>query len=361
MFIDASYEGDVLAAVANNNGGATYTYGRESSATYSEDHAGVRLSGTNTISGATLPLYPFINNPAPNASAGDADKAVQGYNYRPCIQTIANGGIAFPQPAGYSASLFQLVGQVATANNYTSFTNILGLGAIEGNKYCLNDGTSWGTMTNQNVGYPDGTPTQRAAIIAAHKAWYQGILYYMAHDPGVPAGLNTDAALYGLPPDEFPDNGNWPYQMYVREARRMVGSYVMTQTDIINGTTQTHSVGWCNYALDTHACGAYATGATTWVSDGLYFDTSQYAKAEMPMECLIPQAGQCPNLIVPVCLSASHVAWGPIRMEATLANMGEAAGLMAYRVAKGLDPDVQHITYSSLQTLMTAILTNTNR
>lgn len=348
-FIDASYEGDILAAVASQ-GQATYTIGRESSSQYSESYAGVSPGtatvlggGVSLVDGNSNPLFPIVSNPS--LTTGAADSAVQPANFRACIQKISNGGVAFTSPAGYSAANYTLVGRGLTGQGATTFAAAAALNQLEGNKYCLNDvsGSLPYAAYNQANGYGDGTPSQRTAIIASVKSYYQGLLYFLANDASVPAAVRADAATYGLAGDEFRDNGNWPYQMYIREGRRMVGSYVMKQSDCVTGTTQTHPICKGSYILDCHAPLIYLSDSTHYVVDGLV-DDSTYGPYQIPMECIIPQAGQCTNLIVPVCVSASHVAWMSMRMESSFAMMGEAAGIMAAKVAS-LSKTVQNLSY----------------
>lgn len=381
VFIDASYEGDVMAAVARNTGGTSYAVGRESTAAYSEAHAGVSPGAPTAFSGSPSlvdgggnPLFPLIANPG--FTTGAADGNVQNMCVRATIITIANGGVAFTQPAGYSNANYTLVGSVLTAGSKTLITDAVTLNTLMGNKYCMND-VSGGlpfTMVNKCKGYGDGTPTQRAAIVAAVNAYYKGLLWYLQTDSGVPSAVRTNTALYGLCRDEFTQNSGWPYQVYVREGRRMVNAscdigaggvnvqgavgaaQVMTEAGITNGSTATHSIGMTNYVMDCHTPMAYVSDSTHYVLDGALFITTGFgANCQIPMECIIPASGGCPNLIVPVCCGATHVAWTSMRVEPTLAIMGEAAGLMAYRVAKGGDANVQSINYGALTTLLTAI------
>jgi FAD dependent oxidoreductase len=342
VFIDASYEGDIMSAVANQTGGTSYSIGRESSSALGEAHNGSSPSaaaqlggGVSLVDGSGNPLFPLINNP--NGTAGQADAYIQPYNFRATIQKVADGGVAFTRPADYDATKYTLIGRVLTGNSGTTITSAVTLNRLEGtNKYCLND-VSGGVpfnMTNEVNGYPDGTPSQRSVIFNSVKSYFEGLLYYLQTDSGVPAAVRTDTAAYGLAGDEFPDNGNWPYQMYIREGRRMTGAAkVMTEADVTNPATQTHPIGRTSYVLDCHTPLAYVTDGTHYVQDGAFFITSGFGtNCQIPMEALYPSSGGCPNLIVSVCVGATHVAWMPLRMEPTFAIMGEAAGLMAYRV-----------------------------
>lgn len=346
-FIDASYEGDVLAGAAYYSA-ASYTFGREASAQYGESLAGVQKQSpngygpsVNYTDGGGVPIFPFIANTAD--ANGAADARIQHYTVRATLQKIANGGVAFVAPSGYNESDFLIIGQIASAASYTTLSQVCGLTALTGNEYCFNNPLV--EYTNQDNGYPDGTPSQRAPIIAGHNYWIKGFLYYCANGSTAPAALRADTATYGLAGSEFTDNGNWPYQVYVREGRRMVGMQVMKQADIQLNVTQTHPICKASYVLDNHPSANYAATQHTQINDNIPGDNT-CTGFQIPMEAIIPQVGQCPNLIVPVCASVSHVAWQGMRYEAQFAMMGEAAGIMAAK-AVSLSKSVQSLNYAT--------------
>lgn len=364
VFIDASYEGDLLRSVASQ-GWAAYAVGRESSAAYSETDAGRSLGTATSISGVS-----FTSGGKPRArlqfdpggSAGAADSHVQPMNFRVPISTIAQGGVAFTKPAGYVSTEYDLFGDIATQSSYTAITDCVGTDFMKGGVSSLlgtNDGGGGlpFIMFFNGDAYPDAAPTQRATIIANVKTWYQGLFYALANHTSFPAAVRASAATYGYDPVQFQANGNWPWQMYVREGRRMVGKKVMTQADIANSNTAAHSIGYGTYNLDIHACAAYASAdGTTYTLDGTSSPfPAAGANFQIPMEALVPNTGQCPNLVVPVCMSATHIAWGAIRLEPVFGVMGDAAGCMAYRVSSGNDANVQNITYASLTPLLTTL------
>lgn len=347
VFIDASYEGDILAGAAYR-GQATYTIGRESSAQYSESLAGVAKQSPTGIGNSLFyldsngnPLFPFISNTL--AANGSADNKVQVYGYRADIQPIANGGVAFTAPPGYLDSTYTWLGQLLTAASYTTLSQACTLTLMGNNEYNFNNPQL--DYVNQDNSYPDGTPTTRAAIAAGHKAWVQGFLYYCANSPNVPAALASNSATYGYCGRAFPDNGNFPYQMYIREGRRMVGSYVMIQSDTNANATQTQSIGYGTYVLDNHPSAVYVSDLHNGITDAIAGDSTR-TNFKLPMASLIPQTGQCTNLLVPVCFSCSHVAWQSTRYEAQFAIMGDAAGIMAASAVSG-SKSVQSLVYSS--------------
>jgi FAD dependent oxidoreductase len=364
VFIDASYEGDVLAGAAAA-GIASYTIGRESSAQYNEALAGRSLGTATAISGVSF-TSGGVARPSlqfdPGGTSGQADGHVQPMNFRVPYCPTSSGGIAFTKPSVYNSENYHLYGDIATQGSYTTLSQCIANDTINGGStsMVLSNDSGGGLpfiMHNNGDEYPDATPTRRAQIFASVKAWYQGLLYAIANETFFPAAVNSNAQTFGYDPKEFAGNGYWPYQMYIREGRRMIGKQVMTQTDVLLSATQTHPICFGTYNLDIHVPIAYASSdGTKYTLDGAQsVSSSTYGGMQIPMEALVPQAGQCTNLIVPVCISCTHIAWGAIRLEPTFAMMGDAAGLMAYRVASGNDATVQTITYSALATLLTSI------
>ncbi|WP_322766566.1 FAD-dependent oxidoreductase [Frankia sp. Cr1] len=336
MFIDASYEGDLLALA-----GVHHRIGRESNATYGESNNGVQVFSKNQFSVAVDPyrragdptsgLLPEISAAALGA-IGSGDTHVQAYCYRLCL-TKASNRIAFARPAGYDPNRYALVPRLIAAGYADPFTDkataFLNNAALPNAKF---DGNNAGPFSLDHVGaadtYPGATWTQRAPIVADHTAYQQGLLYFLANDTGVRADVRSAVAAYGLAPDEFTATGNWPPQLYVREARRMVSSgYVLTEADCRGQTTVADGIGLASYARDSH-------NSQRLVVSGLVKNEGDFqipvpAPYRLPYRAMIPDAAQCTNLIVPVCLSASHVAYSSVRMEPVFMILGQAAGTAA--------------------------------
>jgi hypothetical protein len=281
------------------------------------------------VDGVGNPLFPLIPNTP--ISAGSADKNIQPYSFRPSIQLISNGGKPFARPTSYDRSKYALIANFLTAKQKTHLTDSVTLYTILGNKYNCNDKGL--AMSNQSASWPDATPTQRKVVYDAHKNFFQGLLYFLASDVTVPAAVRSSTALYGLSGDEFVTTNNWPPQMHIREGRRMFGDFVLTQTNIPAGSRVSNPICMASYVLDCHAPAVYLGDRTHYIADGSFFDTS-VEPFQLPMECIVPPIGGVTNLLVPVCISASHIAYAPIRMEPSFCMMGEAAG----RALKRLRP-----------------------
>ncbi|WP_239332434.1 FAD-dependent oxidoreductase [Frankia sp. CiP3] len=351
MFIDASYEGDLLALA-----GVRYVIGRESNAVYGESNNGVQLLAKNQFTAAVDPyrragdptsgLLPEISTAA-LAATGSGDAHVQAYCYRLCL-TKAPNRIAFPRPAGYDPSRYALVPRLIAAGYADPFTDkaaaFMNNTALRNGKF---DANSAGPFSFDHVGAADGYPraswSQRAQIVADHTSYQQGLLYFLANDSAVRSDVRSAVAAFGLAPDEFTATGNWPPQLYVREARRMVSSrYVLTEADCRGQTTLADGVGFASYSRDSHNCQRLVAGGQ--VKNEGDIQIALPAPFRLPYRAMVPDSAQCTNLIVPVCLSASHVAYSSLRMEPVFMILGQAAGAAAKLAldgganAQGVDP-----------------------
>lgn len=351
-FIDASYEGDLLAAA-----GVAYHVGREASSVYDEKWNGIqvgvlhhshwfraKISPYKTPGDPSSGLLPRIS-PDPPGKKGDGDHRVQAYCYRMCLTDHAPNRIPFAKPTGYDANQYELMLRVLESGwreLYNKFD------PIPNHK---TDTNNHGPFSTDNIGmnydYPDGTYARRQEILEEHKQYQQGLLYFLANDPRVPSDVRSKYAQWGLAKDEFVDNQGWPHQIYVRESRRMIGDYVMTEHDVLDQRPTPKSIGMGSYTLDSHNVQRYVT------PDGYVQNEGDLGvKVPRPYEIsygsIVPKKDECQNLLVPVCVSSSHIAFGSIRMEPVFMILGHSA---ATAVALALEQDsaVQDVPYEKLK------------
>ncbi len=352
MFIDATYEGDLLAAA-----GVSYHVGRESSDTYREQWNGVqkpaRHHGHNFPDGVSPYMKP--NDPSsgllPRISAdppgkdGQGDQRVQAYCFRMCLTNEPDNRVPFPKPEEYDPSEYELILRVFDTGWRQTFRKF---DPIPNHK---TDTNNHGPFSTDNIGrnydYPDASYQRRRQIIAEHEQYQQGLMYFLANDPRVPDDVREPMSRWGLAGDEFVDNGHWPHQIYVREARRMVGPYVMTEHDCLCRVETPKSVGMGSYAMDSHHVQRYVT-ADGFVQNEGDIGVSPPYPYMISYGALTPKEEECTNLLVPVSLSSSHIAFGSIRMEPVFMILGQSAAVAA---GMALDENctVQDVDYPNLK------------
>ncbi len=343
VVIDASYEGDLLRAA-----GVTHVVGREGRERYAEPLAGrVELLPNphqfrRTFSALATgdDLLPMVRPYADLAPTGGADGLVQSYCYRICLTDDPRNRLPFAPPPGYDPQRYVLLDRyLDVIRDDATMPDLLGIGRTRNGKADVN---SHGPVSTNLLGashpYPTATRLERERIAAEHRTWAQGLLYLLATDAAVPARIRDELAAFGLPRDEFADTDHWPNQLYVREAARMVGEHVLTQHDLRSDRTVPDAIGMGGYNVDIRE--------VQWVAAPIYrfpdihpeVMTEGYLSAPVepypiPYRSLLPQRDECSNLIVPVCISASHVAFSSFRMEPQYMIAGEAAGVAAAMAA----------------------------
>ncbi len=335
VFIDASYEGDLMAQA-----GVRFTVGRESRAQYGESIAGVQKhSPAHQWSVKLSPylkgkmLLPLIQPDAPGA-AGAGDRKVQAYNFRLCMTQRPEERVPWTKPANYDAARYELLARYLKARPGLKVGQLMNPVKIPNAKTDTNNN---GPISTDHIGaswkYPDADPATRKKIWQDHVEYTQGFLWFLARDPRVPPALQREINTWGLAKGEFTDNDHWPYQLYVREARRMIGSYVMTQADIIDKRTKDDSIGLGSYNTDSHHVQRVVGPDGFVLNEGDFqVPIKPYA---IPYRSLVPKAAECSNLLVPVCCSASHVAYCTIRMEPVYMILGQASGVAAALAVDG--------------------------
>ena len=355
MFIDATYEGDLMAAA-----GVDYHVGREAQSTYDEKWNGIQVGVLHhrhhfgavkePISAYRVPgdpksgVLPRVSTEAPG-EYGMGDKRVQAYCFRSCYTNDPSNRIPFPKPEGYDAGQYEILLRVLNAGWGEFFEKF---DPIPNHK---TDTNNHGPFSFDNIGYnydyPEGSYEKRRAIIAEHRQYQQGLLWFVANDARVPKKVQAELQTWGLPKDEFTDNGNWSHQLYIREARRMVGSYVMTENELLKKRPTPESVGMGSYGIDSHNIQRYITPEGNVQNEG-DIGVSTKGPYEIAYGSLVPKKGQGSNLLVPVAMSASHIAYGSIRMEPVFMILGQSAATAAV-LAMDAGIDVQSVPYEKLK------------
>ncbi len=354
MFIDTTYEGDLMAAA-----GVSYHVGREANAVYGEEHNGVQTGVLHhrhhfgvlkeKISPYVVPGDPKSGvlprvNPAPPGKFGEGDDKVQAYCFRMCLTDHPENRIPFAKPEGYDPKQYELLARVYAAGWTETF------GKFDPIPNRKTDTNNHGPFSTDNIGmnydYPNASYARRREIIKEHETYQKGWLYFITTDPRVPADVRAQMSKWGLPKDEFKDNGGWPHQIYVREARRMIGEFVMTENHLRKKKPTPDSVGMGSYTIDSHNVQRYITPEGYVQNEG-DIGVSAGGPYAIAYGSLVPKRGQAENLFVPVCLSSSHIAFGSIRMEPVFMILGQSAATAA---AMAIDAKiaVQDVPYAPL-------------
>jgi hypothetical protein len=331
MFIDASYEGDLLALA-----GVSYHVGREANATYGETLNGVQTRNA-TKHQFTHRVDPFVTAGDPSSGLllgvhggepgeeGAGDQRVQAYCFRLCATDVPANRRPWPKPADYDERRYELLLRNFEAGDHRIPWNPI---LMPNRKTDSNNNYAISTDNiGMNYEYPNGDYATREKIIREHESYQQGLMWTLANHPRVPEKVRRHFQTWGLAKDEFTDHGNWPHQLYIREARRMIGQLVMTQHHCQGRQVAPHSVGLAAYTMDSHNVQRY-------VRDGAAINEGDVQVGGFPpypigYGAIVPQESQCTNLLVPVCLSASHIAYGSIRMEPVFMVLGQSAATAA--------------------------------
>ena len=333
IFIDATYEGDLMASA-----GVKYTVGRESSGTYNEQWNGVQKGvyqhghyfKTN-IDPYKIPgkpssgLLPRISAETPGDN-GTADNKIQAYCYRLCMTKVPENMIPITKPAGYDSTQYELLGRASAAGWNEFFDKYDPIPNLK------TDVNNHGPVGFDNIGmnwdYPEASYERRKEILKEHENYQNGILWFIATDSRIPEGIRQEMNKWGLAKDEFKDNDNWPYNIYVRESRRMLGKYIMTENDVLGKRSVPNSIGMGSYTMDSHNVQRYVTPEGYVQNEG---DIGVAAEKpyQIDLGSILPKQEECANLLVPVCVSCSHIAFGSIRMEPVFMILGQSAGTIA--------------------------------
>ena len=350
VFIDCTYEGDLMA-----KSGVSYTIGREPNSQYGESINGVQT--TEPARRGPKPLDPYVVPGDPKSGVieglqpdvvgkdGDGDKRVQAYNYRLCLTSVPENRVPFEKPEGYDESEFELLFRWFEAGNTRNLP--LGSNSIPNAKTDTNKG---GWISTDYIGmcddYPDADYAKRKKITDAHIRYHKGFLWTLANHPRVPENVRRRVAKLGFAKDEFVDTDHFPHQLYVREGRRMLGPMIMTELELRKKRKVKDPVALGSYGMDSHPTQLWVDG------DGaLHADTPKWTGVGKPYgisyRAITPKTQECSNLIVTTCISASHSAYGSIRMEPVYMMLGQAAATAAVLSIDG-NHRVQDVPYKEL-------------
>lgn len=351
VFIDATYEGDLMAKA-----GVSYATGREPNQKYGETHNGiqVRQSTKNQlrkgISPYVVPGDPGSGLlPGVNADAGGRDGAgddkIQAYCYRMVLTDVPKNRVPVGKPNGYDEAEFEILFRAVESGQEGSFFK---LDLVPNRKTDSNNASGISCdYIGMNYAYPEAGYEEREKIAQAHERWQRGLIWTLQNHPRIPEKIRQTYGKWGLPKDEFADNGNWPHQIYVREARRMIGELVMTEQTLRNKASVKRSIGMGSYNMDSHNVQRIVDSNGDLVNEG-DVQKSTEGPYEIDYGSIVPKRSEVGNLIVPVCLSASHIAYGSIRMEPVFMILGQSAATAASIAIEKKIP-VQEVNYADLR------------
>lgn len=352
VFIDATYEGDLMAAAKIN-----YHIGREASSVYDEEWNGIQVGVLHhghhmktDIDPYEKPGYPSsgvlpkisIKNPG---KRGEGDHRIQAYCFRMCLSNHPDNRVAFPKPDKYDPYQYELLARIFKSGWREVFDKFDVIPNLK------TDTNNHGPFSTDNIGmnydYPEASYKRRNEIIQEHEDYQKGLMYFLSNDEQVPIEIRKEMKNWGLAADEFVDNGNWPHQIYVREARRMIGEFVMTENEILGKNPVNQSIGMGSYTMDSHNVQRYIKPDGFVQNEG---DIGVHPKNPYKIELgsILPKRNECTNLLVPVCLSSSHIAFGSIRMEPVFMILGQSAATVASMSLKD-GVEIHDLSYDKLK------------
>jgi hypothetical protein len=355
-FIDCSYEGDLIAKA-----GVSYTVGRESNSQYGELLDGIR--GKTPKHQFVVDVDPY-KKPGDSASGllpliqsgelgtpGEGDKSVQAYNFRMCITRNPENKRPIAPPAKYDAARYELLGRyieaLVAAGKALKLGDLMHIQLMPNGKTDINNNGAFSTdFIGMNYEYPEADYAHREQIWRAHEDYTRGFFHFLATSPRVPENIRKEMQSWGLANDEFYDSGGWPHQLYIREARRMISDYMMTEHNCRESLKLPDAIGLAAYTMDSHNCRRIVNNGHA-ENEG---DTQVGGFPPYPIayRSIVPKQGQCENLLVPVCLSSTHIAYGSIRMEPVFMVLGQSAAAAACEAIRQRKP-VQQIDMAKLQ------------
>ena len=355
MFIDCSYEGDLMARA-----GVSYAIGRESNSEYKETFNGVQLLDKHQFPDG---VDPYKNAGHPESGvlwgistgtllpSGSADKKIQAYNFRLCLTKDPKKRIPISRPAGYDSLKYELLlRQIARSQPDSLNWQLLHIAPMPNQKTDINNcGGFSSDMIGTNYDYAEADYKKRQEIFQAHASYTKGWLYFLGHDTRMPAHLRREMLEWGYPSDEYEDNDHFTHQLYVREARRMIGSYVMTQHNCEGREVVQDGIGLAAYTMDSHNCQRLVVNGM--VKNEGDVQVGGFGPYPISYRAIVPLQNECANLLVPVCLSATHIAYGSIRMEPVFMVLAQSAAVAA-SMAIDRRSTIQDVDVKKLQNML---------
>jgi hypothetical protein len=361
MFIDTTYEGDLMAKA-----GVSHTVGREGNTKYNETLNGIRAETpkhqfTVAVDPYLKPgdpasgLLPFIQ-PGDGGKPGEGDACVQAYNFRLCYTQDPANRLPHRKPAKYAPTQYELLARYLEAlvaaghkPQLKAFWNPIWM---PNGKTDINNNGGFSTdFIGANYAYPEADYATRAKLWQEHEDYILGFVYFLASSPRVPEDMRAEMKKWGPAKDEFTDTGHLPHQLYVREARRMVSDYVMTEHNCRGRQKAEDPVGLAAYTMDSHNCQRIVKGGR--VENEGDVQVGGFPPYPISYRSIVPKAGECDNLLVPICLSATHIAYGSIRMEPVFMILGQSAATAAM-LAMDDKSSVQKLPYEALRARLVA-------
>ena len=347
QFIDASYEGDLLA-----HAGVSYIVGREAGKVYKEIYNGVQFGTQHHKFESFIDPYKIEGQPESGSlygiseevvteQNGAGDTRIQAYNFRMCL--TKNNKIPFPKPPHYNREHYALLLRYLKAGHWDAMK--LHTPLMNGKTDLNNHGAFSTDFIGMNYAFPDGSYSEREAIFQQHVTYVAGLLYFLANDAEVPAAIRLEVAEWGLAADEFIDTNHWPRQLYIREARRLLTDYCMTEHHALQRQICEQPIAVASFHMDSHHCRRVVLNGRVVNEGDIQIPVKPFA---IDVRALLPKKQQCNNLIVPVCIGASHIAYGSIRMEPVFMMLGQVAGTLA-ALAIEQQSAVQQVTYDQLK------------
>ena len=366
VFIDASYDGEIMVALDD----VSYTWGRESIAHYNESYAGARVPGWHGVGGPRTisalkddgSLIKYVSNLTDLAPAGEADDALMAFQHRLCVAGLGNM-VPWPKPLNYDPEDFLLMQRCVDANFSGVMTSMppseIHDGGVTGKKkYCSCCGISVcaSDQPTLNKGWANASWERKQEIIADHTYFEIGSYYYLANDPQVHPEVRARFSSYGLCADEYEEYGHIPPQLYVRISNRLVGDYVMTQNNIAAPQRKPDSIAVGDWSFDEHMTGKYAVNGHV-VLEGNFWPTVTKHNNwyDVPYKIMVPKRGTGANLLVPVALSASAMAYTSTRIESMFMATGSAAAVAAEQLVNGDAATVQDVNVTKVQVTLTSV------